>query len=172
MRGDAGGTHSPGSFAAHVGALAEAIRAEWNVTTTPRGLSLGRNPAGLATVTRDPESGHFVGLHIDTFHGNYDAARSLAGNRVSVNIGAGPRWFLFVPLPLRELHGRSGVQDPQADVVTGFLRANPNQAVLRLRVDPGEAYIAPTESMIHDAASGAAEDLHVTGRGVLDPRPC
>jgi hypothetical protein len=92
-----------------------------------------------------------------------------------VNVGNQARYFLFVPLPFQELYRRSGAKDqPCANFVARFLEANPDQCVLRLRVDPGEAYIAPTESMVHDASTlpGLSEDVHVTGRGIFNPRRC
>jgi len=44
---------------------------------------------------------------------------------------------------------------------------------VRLAVAPGEAYIAPTENMIHDGSTLGMrhEDLQVTLRGIIDPMP-
>jgi hypothetical protein len=172
LRADAHKATTPGALSHHLPELLAALSAEWDVVRAPASLSLGRSGAGLATVTRDPDSGALVGLHVDTF-GREPDLRARAGNRVSVNIGALPRYFLFIPLTFAELFRRCGARTGEADVVRQFLSLNPQQPVWRLRVNPGEAYIAPTESMIHDAQSPAGcEDLHVTARGVLDPRPC
>ena len=174
LRSDAHGARSAGSLAHFAAELCAGVSGEWTIATAPRSLSLGRSPPGLATVTRDPVTGAFVGLHVDSFHANYDECRAAVGNRISVNIGTDPRFFLFIPLSFRALFMRAGRPAGRTDVVASFMAANPGQPVLRLRVDPGEAYIAPTESIAHDASSlgAAVEDLHVTGRGVLDPRPC
>jgi hypothetical protein len=174
LRADARGAQSAGSLAHFAAELCENLTEQWAIDAAPRSLSLGRNPPGLATVTRDPVTGQFVGLHVDSFHQHYDDSRGAVGNRVSVNIGTSPRYFLFIPLSFRALFVRAGQPPGRTDVVASFMAANPDQPVLRLRVDPGEAYIAPTESIAHDASSlgAAAEDMHVTGRGVLDPRPC
>src|SRR5262249_34039816 len=112
----------------------------------------------------------YVGLHVDTFDVTYDAARMQAGNRISINVGDDTRFFLFVPLAFRSLCLRERTAS-ETSVVTEFLREHLDQPVIALRVDPGEAYIAPTESIIHDATSleMRAEDAHVTGRGIFEP---
>jgi hypothetical protein len=154
-----------------IGAACVEIAMFWEVRQPPRRLTVGRNPPGLRTVTRDPITARFVGLHVDSFHEQYDAARQNAGNRLSINIGHEPRYLLFVPRAYRQL---SGSRPPgRYDVVAAFLAAHGEQPVMRLRIDPGEAYIAPTENLIHDATSlgRRTEDVHVTGRAVFDPRP-
>jgi hypothetical protein len=162
-----------GGMSHRIGDLCEELSREWEVREAPSELNLSCSRAGLRTVTRDPVSGRFVGLHVDTFHDGYDDGRTAVGNRVSVNIGMRPRFFFFVPLTFRSLHARAGGRPGRNDTAAEFLRANPWQPVVRLRIDPGDAYIAPTESIVHDAGSlpGTTDDLHVTGRGVLDPRP-
>jgi hypothetical protein len=148
------------------------LASDWDVRAAPTEMHLSRNRAGLRTVTRDPVTHRFVGLHLDTFHDRYDAVRADVGNRVSVNIGARPRLFLFVPLAFRSLYTPARDSSERTDVAAEFLRRHPSQPVLRVRIDPGDGYVAPTESIVHDAASlsGPTDDLHVTGRGVFDPR--
>jgi hypothetical protein len=150
--------------------LCSEIPPPWRITQPPARLALGRNAAGLHTVTRDPFTGRYVGLHVDTFDRAYDDARVTAGNRISINIGVESRRFLFVPLPFKRLFMPGG-QNAGTNVVTEFLRTHTGQPVLSLHLDPGEGYIAPTEGMIHDASSLAmrSEDVHVTGRGIFEP---
>jgi hypothetical protein len=52
-------------------------------------------------------------------------------------------------------------------IIGAFLAQNPDYPVTRVRVDPGEAYIAPTENIIHDGSSLGQRfsDVHVTIRG-------
>lgn len=56
-------------------------------------------------------------------------------------------------------------------LIHAFLRKYPEYPVMRLAVMPGEAYIAPTENMIHDGTTECmtVADLQVTVRGRLDP---
>jgi hypothetical protein len=142
----------------------------WNVVGAPARLTLGRNPPGLHTVTRDPTTGAFVGLHVDTFDCAYDEGRTQAGNRISVNVGCEARSFLFVPVSFKCLAAEVP-RHAATSIVKEFLRADTSQTVIALRVEPGEAYIAPTESLIHDASSRSmrCDDVHVTGRGIFEP---
>lgn len=52
-----------------------------------------------------------------------------------------------------------------------LMQRYPAYPVVKIRVAPGEAYIAPTENMIHDASTLAkrAPDLHLTFLGHLGP---
>ena len=52
-----------------------------------------------------------------------------------------------------------------------FMQRYPDYPVIKVRVAPGEAYIAPTENMIHDASTVAKRvpDLHLTFLGHIGP---
>jgi len=141
-----------------------------SVVRAPTSLGLGQNPPGMATVTRDPRSGLFVGLHVDTFEA-YNEDRTSAGNRLSINIGLAPRYFLFVPYDFRAL-ARAGNLSQASSVVRRFFESQSAAPVVRVRINPGEAYIAPTEAIIHDASSsdGCDPDLHVTALGCFEPQ--
>ncbi len=158
-------------LSACVEALCEDLAGEWVVRAPPTTLSAGCNLAGLHTVTKDPDTQVFVGLHVDTFDQEYEAGRRNAKNRVSANVGDEPRYFLFVPVAFQRLAEGADRRRDGASVVCDYLQRHPEQPVLRLRVEPGEAYVAPTESLIHDASSlwMKTRDLHVTGRGTFDP---
>jgi hypothetical protein len=171
LRAERRHAQSPGSLGAYAPAICRSIEREWAIKAAPVSLSLGHNPGNLPTVTRDPVTGELVGLHLDTFHDRYDAARSAAGNRISVNVGTAPRYLLFAPHSLRTLHRLAGAPSGRVDLAASFFERNQDRPILRLRVDPGEAYIAPTESLLHDGSSAGngGEDLHVTGRGAFDP---
>lgn len=173
LRGESAQARDRGGMSHRIDDVCAELSDGWEVRAMPSEMHLSRNPAGLPTVTRDQVTGHLVGLHVDTFHDGYDDARAAAGNRVSVNIGARSRFFFFVPLTFKSLHTRGRGRPGRTDTAAEFLRVNPWQPVVRLRIDPGDAYIAPTESIVHDAGSlpGPTDDLHVTGRGVFDPRP-
>jgi hypothetical protein len=142
----------------------------WSIMRAPRSLGLGQNPPGMATVTRDPRSGLLVGLHVDTFEA-YNEDRTSAGNRVSINIGRAARDFLFVPYDFRAL-ALAGNLSQASSVVRRFFESQSAAPVVRLRIHPGEAYIAPTESLIHDAGSSDScdRDLHVTALGCFEPK--
>jgi hypothetical protein len=119
------------------------------------------NPPALKTTTVDTSMKKFIGLHVDNWDDNPVQWRDRAINRISINIGRSVRYFLFLPLSVVEIAklmadvivcGR--VQSPD---YTGlgrlFVERFPNFPVVRCRLAPNEAYIAPTENLVHDGSS-------------------
>jgi len=112
---------------------------------------LAIHPKGLPTVTIEPRTNRFIGLHIDSWDGFSLADRGRASNRVSVNVGTTPRYFLFVNQTLTTIADaldRSGAAIQSltpTEIGRTFMSRFPEYPVVRLQVNPGEAYIAPTE---------------------------
>jgi hypothetical protein len=131
------------------------------------------NSAGLPTVTMHPQTGLLVGLHVDNWYRLPIERRHESPNRICVNIGCQDRFFLFTNMtmdgmcralkvsPLERLRGATFIGQT-------FLRLFPSYPVLKLRIRPGEAYIAPTENIVHDASSSEMSEpdvmLSVLGR--------
>lgn len=121
--------------------------------------------AALTTATWDRDLGGFLGLHVDHWDGLPLEGRHRSLIRVSVNIGWTPRYFLFLNLSLVEMrdlilryrhrfrHGNFGA----ASVGSAFMLQFGDYPIVRLRVEPGEAYIAPTDNLIHDASTQDGE---------------
>jgi hypothetical protein len=135
------------------------------------------------TVTTDPTSGLYVGLHVDDWYHLPFGFRAEAPSRLCANFGWSDRFFLFLNLSVDSLFkGEIGefadwsneqkkskslfLRGPTS-LGRGFLHAYPDYPILRLRVRPGEAYVAPTENIVHDGGwhSSAAVDVscHVHG---------
>lgn len=142
----------------------------------PRAMGLAIRRPGLLTSTFDHSNGGFVGLHVDSFFANVLERRGVSPNRLCVNAGTEPRRLLFTNLPLsrcRTMLADAGCHDPLMDeprtkgLSRLFFEWFPDYPVLDLRVDPGEAYIAPTEDMIHDSSTLDREtpDLFLTYLG-------
>jgi hypothetical protein len=122
---------------------------------------------GRETVTLSERTGRLPGLHVDSWDDADVGCRHLSRNRISINSGRTPRYFLFVPLALsdvatyaEEASGeavkRRGDPTPMA---RRFMSQRPEIPVLRCRIDPGELYIAPTENIIHDGSSTGTSEL-------------
>lgn len=117
------------------------------------------NDPQMLTVTTHPETGRLVGLHVDDWYADKLEWRHRSPNRISVNLGAGDRFLLFVNLAILEIaHLVGHEQDVESrpgcsDLGRRFLAVNPGYPVVKLRVRPGEAYIAPTENMVHDGTT-------------------
>jgi hypothetical protein len=134
-----------------------------------------RNPANLKTVTFNDRSGRYNGLHVDSWDQRDVNALHLACNRVCVNIGESDRYLLFLPFSLMDIAGMlaeeigPGWQMPKRHTVIGrtFMARFPEIPVIRCRLAPGEAYVAPTENLVHDGSSAgqSAPDEQFTVRG-------
>lgn len=130
-------------------------------------------PPGTPTMTTGRD-GRLTGLHVDSWYRSELAGRASSPNRVSINLGMHDRHLLFVNLPLRSIaervaaaRGGTPLEDISFSLPREFTRLLPDYPVVKLRIAPGEAYIAPTENIIHD---GYAEriggiDLQFTCRG-------
>jgi hypothetical protein len=103
----------------------------------------------------------FAGLHLDSWDYLPFRRRHQARNRICINLGKEPRYFLLINLTLKQLFTELNLVDPDdiyqdyrgVRLPNKFLRAFPDYPVVRLAIHPGEAYIAPTENFIHDATS-------------------
>jgi hypothetical protein len=123
-------------------------------------IGIAQSPPGLPTVTVDRKQGWLPGLHYDSWQSASLAERSIANARIAVNLGLVPRWFLYVPVGLPSLlqalaatdNGQNWTSEtPILGIKDALLWLNP--PVLCLKLNPGQGYIAPTESVIHDATT-------------------
>jgi hypothetical protein len=138
-----------------------------------------KNPANLQTVTFNRDSRRYNGLHVDNWDQIDLGSRHLATNRVCVNIGEGDRYFLFLPLSLMDIASVLSEEiGPQWEasgrytlIGREFMERFPDVPVIRCRLAPGEAYIAPTENLIHDGSSLGQNqiDEQFTVRGHIRP---
>jgi len=154
------------------------------------------NQKNLTTVTFDPESNQYIGLHLDNWDQLPLQKRYLATNRICINLGRSDRYFLFINLTLIDMlnaiccDGKAEANRwnqfftwlrhktlptshpsfPKASPVKlhqVFMQRFPDYPVVRVRIAPGEGYIAPTENIIHDGSSlgSATPDVQTTLRG-------
>jgi hypothetical protein len=152
----------PGAAVAHAFAATQGHLSEINLAGTPRILAYARRAPGLATSTRHPESDLFVGLHVDSMFNLPPEQRHRAPNRIAINVGSQTRYLLFLPALLHDVRRALGIECGNAsELVSRYMAANVRTPVFRLAIEPGEAYVAPTEQLIHDSTTQllSAEDL-------------
>jgi hypothetical protein len=125
-----------------------------------RGLAKG---SGLSlSTTIDRTDGNRIGLHIDQWERRPLGSVQSARNRLCLNLGPQARYFVFLAIDVLGIAASCGVA-PNSPFTTreaqAYLRRRPMTAVYRLRIEPGEAYVASTECLIHDgqASSPAGE---------------
>jgi hypothetical protein len=138
---------------------------------------------GLPTVTKDEfgaDNRNFAGLHLDSWDRLPLRFRHRSRNRLCINFGRDPRYSLFINLPLMRMFQHLGLRDPE-DIYEDyrglylgqrFIKACPGYPVIRLQINPGEAYIMPTDNLIHDASTegGRFPDITLTFLGYFLPR--
>jgi hypothetical protein len=139
---------------------------------SPRGVYI--NQANLRTTTSEPcensPNNCFTGLHLDSWYPRPLIERHLSRNRICINLGQDTRFFLFVNLTLVEMYEKLGFPLKESErffhfgsgIGHAFLKRFPNYPVVRIKLDPGEAYIAPTEFMIHDGSSIGSSHPDIT----------
>jgi len=131
--------------------------------------------AGLATTTYDNNGKCFVGLHLDSWDRLPLEKRDKARNRFCVNIGKGDRYLLYINLTLKQMLKSLislNIPSENSDFRSShwgeeFMRRFPSYPVIKLRLAPHEAYIAPTENIVHDATTEGCDypDLSFTVLG-------
>jgi hypothetical protein len=127
-----------------------------NNAITLNGIAI--HPPGLRTVTFNRSQGYFIGLHVDSWDRLPYPQRHRATNRICINLSRENRFLLFLNLPIKAILNRLCAM-PQSEspnhknFIVEFMKRYPYYPVVKVRIAPGEAYIAPTENMIHDGCS-------------------
>jgi hypothetical protein len=130
-------------------------------------------PKALYTVTEN-EQGKLIGLHVDNWCRKPLAIREESQNRVCLNVGRSPRYFLFNRLNIKAIHSKCQHQSLISkdtenihEILNAYFAHYSDDPIIRIKLNPGEAYIAPTELIIHDGSSLGQSvcDLQVTIRG-------
>lgn len=135
-------------------------------------------PPNQSTVSVD-YSGHFIGLHIDNSVAFNAPEADNFPNRISLNLGRSKRYLLFINKTVREAIHMIRNVDPAFSpigldapaLVRLFCTMFPGYPVARVCIHPGEAYIAPTDNVMHDGSSLGGKDFDITivSRGYLNP---
>lgn len=111
------------------------------------------------TTTGNPASGRRIGLHIDNWDRQPVATRHLSRRRMCFNFGPGTRYLLLadrdVSAMSRRLHPGDETRCPHTDDVRQYVAEGRALRCLRVRLDPGDGYIAPTELLPHDGSTEA-----------------
>jgi hypothetical protein len=123
---------------------------------------------GLRSSTLDQKSGRYVGLHIDDWDRLPMRARENSRSRLILNLGEEPRFVVFINLSVSTMARmvasavETGSQEEAFDRLGDFFLHFGSYPVTRLRVDPGEAYIAPVDNLFHDGTTIAKQAADVT----------
>lgn len=116
------------------------------------------NILGLKGATYDHVDGKLPGLHIDSWDTRPWSTRKEARNRICINLGKESRYFLFVNLNISTVvdmiagHEIVDYPNPKRNSAFNiFFELYPDYPIVKVELEPGEFYIAPTENILHDA---------------------
>ncbi|MBO0655555.1 hypothetical protein J1792_23075 [Streptomyces triculaminicus] len=115
------------------------------------------NPGDAPTTTEDPATGRRLGLHVDNWDRLPYGRRHEGRRRLCLNLGPGVRYFLLGDREIEEIyrlvHPDPEHHYPHTDDVRRYVaRGRPLQC-LRIRLEPGDCYLAPTELLPHDGST-------------------
>jgi hypothetical protein len=123
---------------------------------------------GLRSGTLDQKSGQYVGLHID----NWDALpmhlRDNSRSRLIFNLGTEPRFAVFINLTVTRMAQMMAAamslphRSMGFDHIGSFFSVFRSYPVIQLRIDPGEAYIAPVDNLFHDGTTTRKHSADIT----------
>jgi hypothetical protein len=124
-----------------------------------KGRWLAKGDGTSLSTTWDRRGGKLTGLHIDHWERRPWPTLRSARNRVCLNLGPRSRYLIFLAIDLRETAARCGIAPTRSFSTSdaqAYMREHPAIPVYRLRIEPGEAYVAPTECLIHDGQASSA----------------
>lgn len=134
------------------------------------------NAPDRKTLTVNFKTGKLLGLHMDSWEAIFLSGLDKAPNRICINFGKEARYFLFINLTMKKVLELTEEQFPlninsmgQDELTINFFKLYPEYPVLKIKIDPGEAYISPTENVIHDGNTEGifSTDVHYTVRGFV-----
>ena len=115
----------------------------------------------IETIAYSISDEQYLGLHIDNGQGKSLLKREDNPNRLSINLSSEPRYLLFVDKTIQGLINLIHLKNPNFDIiglqedklVYTFFSLYPDFPIYRIKLYPYEAYIAPTDFIIHDGST-------------------
>ena len=138
--------------------------------------------AGLKTVTVDLQGKNFIGLHVDDWFRLPVGQRAQSPTRICANFGWCDRFLLILSISVDDMYfspetpawkgfaWRREIVNLKGATALGrkFLQIFKEYPITKIRIKPGQAYVAPTENLMHDGSSesGTVVDVacHVHGQ--------
>lgn len=123
-------------------------------------IGLNSNKPGLLTTTVNERRQRRLGIHFDSWDSLPMHMRFRSRYRLSVNVGAGDRFLLFMALTASDVLDVLKADASEAANATDLLRIVlqrlPEPVVYRLRVPPMWGYVAQSDYLPHDASTFGA----------------
>jgi len=158
---------------AYVDALHQALPLLEPLVVSDEGLQLlgtcvQRGGLWSTTTHVDADVGErFSGLHVDDWDRLEPGERHLGRLQMSINLGVRDRFFVFVATTVDELAGGTDRDLGYIGWGRALFAQAPETPIWKVRVRPGELYLAPTDNLIHDGTTvgNDAPDVTLNLRG-------
>jgi hypothetical protein len=111
---------------------------------------------GQLTTTRREARGKRIGLHVDNWDQLPMRTRADSRRRLAVNLGPGSRALLFASPSACQICrslGRPDEHFPHTTDVRAFVANGGRLRCYSVVLEPGQAYVAPTELLVHDGST-------------------
>jgi hypothetical protein len=123
----------------------------------------------MPTTTDNYRDGRLIGLHLDNWDKLTYEHKPSGRRRLALNLGPGTRYLILGTLDAqavcRAVHPNDYAQrHPHTDDYRTYA-AGRTIHVIRVRLAPGEGYIAPTEYLLHDGSTEDQEAASPLPRG-------
>ncbi|MCX4684453.1 hypothetical protein OG401_09015 [Kitasatospora purpeofusca] len=147
----------------------------------PVTLGWSTDQPGLASTHTEPDSGLHLGLHVDNHQALPYPSRETARRRLCVNLGPGSRYLLLADTDIKSVcrtvhHDSYETHIPTTADLRMYVTLRRPVHVLRIRVDPGEGWLAPTAVLPYDESTSGQSLPSVTAswlghwhRGLFPP---
>jgi hypothetical protein len=120
-----------------------------------------------------------MGLHLDSGTTLPIQEYHQAPNRVCINIGKSTRYLLLINKTAKQLLEMIAEKmdtshiNSQEDIMKAFFKNYPDYPVIKIALNPFEAYIAPTDNVIHDGTTVGmtSPDITIVLFGFFNLRP-
>ncbi|MFF7632566.1 hypothetical protein ACFZB9_05360 [Kitasatospora sp. NPDC008050] len=125
----------------------------------PHVTQLGRAncPADALTTTTNNLDGLRIGVHLDNWDKLAYAEKDRGRRRLCVNLGPGNRYLLVCDVDIqaicRAVRADYATCYPHTDDLRAYVAAGLPLKCIRIRLAPGEGYLAPTEYLPHDGST-------------------
>jgi hypothetical protein len=119
-------------------------------------LAIKLDAPGQLTTTQRRPSGKRIGLHVDNWDQMPMRTRAGSRRRLTVNLGPGSRALLFASPSACQICRSLGRPDehlPHTDDVRAFVANGGRLRCYSVVLEPGQAYVAPTELLAHDGST-------------------
>ncbi|MFF0550816.1 hypothetical protein ACFYUL_17850 [Streptomyces sp. NPDC004311] len=131
----------------------------------PDAVYLGQALAkpGMTTTTDNYGDGRLIGLHLDNWDKLRYADKHIGRRRICLNLGPGTRYIILGAIDAQAVCRAVHPDDhahrfPHTSDYRDYVASGRPIHIVRIRLAPGEGYVAPTEYLLHDGSTEGQDE--------------